>query len=291
VPSSPICTCLSCPAHDRGPATSCAVYPSSSITDAQWAVLAPLLPPPGNAAGRGGRPEKHPRRQVLDAIFYLVRGGIAWAQLPRDFPPHQTVYGMFTRWTRAGAWQQIHDATRDLVRVHEGRDPAPTAAIIDSQSVRGADTVPGATRGYDAGKKINGRKRHIAVDTGGLLLAIVVTIAGIQDRDAAHRLLTALTGRFSTISLVWADGGYAGRLLIWATKVLHLTVEVVKRTDDVKGFKVLPRRWVVERTFAWISKYRRCVRDYETLPTHHEAMVHISMIMLMSRRLARTGDW
>jgi transposase len=291
VPSSPACTCLSCPAHDRVQNTPCPVYPTSSITDAQWAVLAPLLPPPGNTAGRGGRPEKHPRRVVLDAIFYLVRGGIAWAALPRDFPPHQTVYGLFGRWARQGMWQQIHDALRDLVRVHEGRDPLPTAAIIDSQSVRGADTVPGTTRGYDAGKKVNGRKRHIAVDTGGLLLAVVVTIAGIQDRDAAYRLLTQLRGRFSTVSLVWADGGYAGRLVIWARKVLALTVEVVKRTDDVKGFAVLPRRWVVERTFAWISKFRRCVRDYETLPAHHEAMVHISMIMTMSRHLARTGDW
>jgi transposase len=267
------------------------VYPTSSITDAQWAVLAPLLPPPGNTAGRGGRPEKHPRRLVLDAIFYLVRGGIAWAALPHDFPPHQTVYGLFGRWARHGVWQQIHDALRDLVRLHDGRDPLPTAAIIDSQSVRGADTVPATTRGYDAGKKVNGRKRHIAVDTGGLLLAVVVTIAGIQDRDAGHRLLTALRARFSTIGLVWADGGYAGRLLIWARTVLALTVEVVKRTDDVTGFAVLPRRWVVERTFAWISKFRRCVRDYETLPAHHEAMVYISMIMTMSRRLARTGDW
>lgn len=291
MPSSPACTCLSCPAHHRVQNTPCPVYPTSSITDAQWAVLAPLLPPPGNTAGRGGRPEKHPRRRVLDAIFYLVRGGIAWAALPRDFPPHQTVYGLFGRWARRGVWQQIHDTLRDLVRVHEGRDPLPTAAIVDSQSVRGADTVPATTRGYDAGKKVNGRKRHIAVDTGGLLLAVVVTLAGIQDRDAAHRLLTQLRGRFSTVSLVWADGGYAGRLVIWARKVLALTVEVVKRTDDVKGFAVLPRRWVVERTFAWISKFRRCVRDYETLPAHHEAMVHISMIMTMSRRLARTGDW
>lgn len=291
MPSSPACTCLSCPAHDRVQNTPCPVYPTSSITDAQWGVLAPLLPPPGNTAGRGGRPEKHPRRLVLDAIFYLVRGGIAWAALPRDFPPHQTVYGLFGRWARQGMWQQIHDALRDLVRVHEGRDPLPTAAIIDSQSVRGADTVPATTRGYDAGKKVNGRKRHIAVDTGGLLLAVVVTIAGIQDRDAAHRLLTQLRGRFFTVSLVWADGGYAGRLVLWARKVLALTVEVVKRSDDVKGFAVLPRRWVVERTFAWISKFRRCVRDYETLPTHHEAMVHICMIMTMSRRLARTADW
>jgi transposase len=291
VSSSPTCTCLSCPVHDRGPVVSCRVYPSSSITDAQWAVLEPLLPPPGNTRGRGGRGEKHSRRLVLDAIFYLVRGGIAWAALPQEFPPHQTVYGIFGRWAKAGAWAQIHDALRDLVRVHEGRDPQPTAAVIDSQSVRGADTVPTRSRGYDAGKKVNGRKRHIAVDTGGLLLAVVVTVAGIQDRDAAHRLLTALASRFSTISLVWADGGYAGRLVVWAKKVLSVTVEVVKRTDNVKGFHVLPRRWVVERTFAWISKFRRCVRDYETLPTHHEAMVHISMIMTMSRRLARSGDW
>jgi transposase len=261
------------------------------LTDAQWAVIEPLLPPPGNTGGRGGRPEKHPRRLVLDAIFYLVTGGIAWAGMPHDFPPHQTVYGLFRRWVRAGVWLQIHDALRELVRTYEGRDPVPTAAIIDSASVRGADTVPVASRGYDAGKKVNGRKRHIAVDTGGLLLAVVVTVAGIQDRDAAHRLLTVLRARFSTISLVWADGGYAGRLVVWARFVLGFAIEIVKRTDDLSGFRVLPRRWVVERTFAWISKRRRCVRDYETLPEHHETMLHIAMIMTMSRRLSRTGDW
>jgi transposase len=139
--------------------------------------------------------------------------------------------------------------------------------------------------------KVNGRKRHIAVDTAGLLLAVVVTMAGIQDRDGGTPLLAQLRQRFSTLTLVWADGGYAGRLLIWARKTLTLTVQVVKRTDDTAGFQVLPRRWVVERTFAWISKHRRCVRDYETLPEHHETMIYISMIMLMSRRLARTGDW
>lgn len=289
---SSACACVSCPVHDQTSTPArCRVYPSSSITDAQWAVLEPLLPPPGNTRGRGGRPEKHPRRRVLDAIFYLVRGGIAWAALPREFPPYQTVYGAFRRWARDGSWQRIHDALRDLLRVYEGRDPAPSAAIIDSQSVKGADTVPGISRGYDAGKKVNGRKRHVAVDTGGLLLAVVVTMAGIQDRDGAHRLLTALRTRFTTINLVWADGGYAGRLLTWAKKTLSVTVEIVKRTDDLTGFTVLPRRWVVERTFGWITKYRRCARDYETLPEHHEAIVYITMIMTMSRRLARTGDW
>ncbi|MFG2059436.1 IS5 family transposase [Micromonospora sp. NPDC048930] len=195
---------------------TCGFYPSSSLTDAQWAIIEPLLPAPGNTAGRGGRPEKHPRRLVLDAIFYLVRGGIAWRQLPVGFPPPTTVHDRFRAWAKSGVWRAVHDALRDLVRVYEGRDPQPTAAIIDSQSVRGADTVPRTSRGYDAGKKINGTKRHLAVDTGGLLLAVIVTMAGLQDRDAAHRLLAGLRERFTTIALVWADAGYAGRMLAWA---------------------------------------------------------------------------
>jgi len=259
------------------------------MTDAQWVIIEALLPAPANTAGRGGRPEKHPRRLVLDAIFYLVRGGIAWRQLPAGFPPATTVYDRFRAWAKAGVWQAIHDALRDLVRIYEGRDPRPSAAVIDSQSVRGADTVPRTRRGYDAGKRVNGTKRHLAVDTGGLLLAVIVTMAGIQDRDAAHRLLARLRERFTTITLVWADAGYAGRLLVWASNVLQLTVQIVKRSQP--GFVVLPRRWVVERTFAWVSKHRRCVRDYETKPDHHEAMIYIAMIMTMSRRLARTGNW
>lgn len=258
------------------------------MTGAQWALLEPLLPPAGNTAGKGGRPEKHSRRLVLDAIFYVARGGISWAQLPSDFPPAKTVYDIFRRWSKAGVWHRIHDALRDRVRVRAGRNATPSAALVDSQTVRGADTVPSASAGYDAGKKTKGRKRHIATDTLGLLLVVVVTSAAIQDRDGAHRLLAALRSRWSTVSHVWADGGYAGRLLPWAKRVLGLTVEVVKRTDKVVGFRVLPRRWVVERTFGWITKHRRCVRDYETLPAHHEAMIHIAMIMTMSRRLART---
>ena len=284
---SPVCTCLSCPTHvvaiERP--SACGFYPSSSLTDGQWKLLEPLLPAPGNTAGRGGRPEKHDRRRVLDAIFYLVRGGIAWAALPAEFPPAKTVYGIFRRWAAAGAWIRIHDALRDRARIRAGRHPLPTAAVIDSASVRGADTVPARSRGYDAGKKVNGRKRHLAVDTGGLLLAVVVTIAGIQDRDGAHRLLTALRAKFATIGLVWADGGYAGRLVTWAQTVLAFAVTIVKRTDDLTGFQVIPRRWVVERTLAWISKHRRCVRDYETRPEHAEAMVYIAMIMTVTRRL------
>ncbi|WP_370651755.1 IS5 family transposase [Frankia sp. Cj3] len=262
-------------------------YPSSTITDAQWRVLEPLLPAPGNRAGKGGRPEKHARRRVLDAIFYLVRGGLAWRQLPVEFPPWRTVYGLFVRWRTAGSWQAIHDALRDRVRVAAGRSPFPTAAIIDSQSLKGADTVTNGSRGYDAGKKINGRKRHIAVDTLGLLLTVVITAASVQDRDGAPPLLARLRERFSLVSVVWADGGYAGRLVRWARQVLKLTVTVVKCGDDVSGFVVLPRRWVVERTFGWIIRYRRCVRDYERLPVQHETMVYIVMIMLMSRRLAQ----
>jgi transposase len=239
---SPGCSCLSCPTHavsgERPP--TCGFYPSSSMTNAQWALIEPLLPPPDNTGGRGGRPEKHPRRRVLDASFYVVRGGIAWAALPAEFPPAKTVYGLFRRWVRAGAWARLHDALRDRVPVAAGRSPQPTAAIIDSASVRGADTVPTTSRGYDAGKKVNGRKRHLAVDTAGLLLAVVVTIAGIQDRDGAVRLLTALRAKFSTITLIWADGGYAGRLVTWARSVLTFTVTIVKRTDDLAGFRVIP---------------------------------------------------
>jgi transposase len=182
---SPVCSCLSCPTH-AGAAerpAACGFYPSSSMTDAPWALLEPLLPPPGNTGGRGGRPEKHPRRRVPDASFYLVRGGIAWAALPAEYPPAKTVYGLFRRWT-AGVWARIHDALRDRARVRAGRCPHPTAAVIDSASVRGADTVPARSRGYAAGKRVNGRNRHLAVDTGGLLLAVGVTIAGLQDRDA-----------------------------------------------------------------------------------------------------------
>jgi transposase len=263
------------------------MYPSSSMTDPQWARIEPLLPPAGNTTGKGGRPEKHSRRTILDAIFYLVRGGIAWRQMPKDFPPPMTVYDTFRRWVRSGAWQRIHDALRDGLRIALGRKALPTAAIIDSQSLQGADTVPGSSRGYDAGKKTNGRKRHIAVDTNGLLLAVAVTHAGIQDRDGACRLLATLRAAFSTISLVWADGGYSGRLVDWAKKVLALTVSITKRTDtSPAAFAVIPRRWVVERTFGWLIKHRRLVRDYETLPTTHEAMIHIAMIATMSRRLA-----
>jgi transposase len=258
------------------------------MSDGQWEAIEAVLPPAASRIGRG-RPEAHARRLILDAVFYLVAEGIRWRALPKEFPPWQTVYGFFTRWRDDGTWQRVHDALRDQVRVLEGRDPLPTAAVIDSQSVKGAETVGAARRGYDAGKKINGIKRHVAVDTLGLLLVVMVSTAGVQDRDGAFRLLSLLRERFSTIQLVWADGGYAGRLVTWAAKVIRLSVTVVKRSDDTKGFAVLPRRWVVERTLAWLTRNRRLVRDYERRADTHEAMTTIAMIALMSRRLARAA--
>jgi transposase len=177
---------------------------------------------------------------------------------------------------------------RDRLRARDGQDRCPTAAIIDSQTVPAADTVPRSSRGWDGGKRTNGVKRHVAVDVNGLLLTVVVTAASIQDRDAAHRLLTALRGRFSTIRLVWADSSYPGRLTVWAKYVLALPMQIIKRIPGATGFHVRPRVWVVERSFAWINKHRRCVRDYETRPDHHEAMVHIATIATMTGRLART---
>jgi transposase len=261
-------------------------YPSDT-TDAQWALLDRLLPEPAWLAGAGGRPEVHCRRQIVDAIFYLVDNGNKWRSLPVDFPPWSTVYNYLAGWEKAGVSQQVLDGLRDRVRLAQGRAAAPSAAIIDSQSVKAAETVGKPSRGFDAGKKINGRKRHIAVDTLGLLLCVLVTAASVQDRDGARPLLTTLAASCRRVRLVWADGGYAGKLVDWARTGLRLVVQIVKRSDTAIGFVVLPRRWVVERTLAWITRHRRCVRDYERLPAHHEAMVRWSMIRITSRRLAK----
>ena len=246
-----------------------------------------LLPDPGWLAGKGGRREVHCRRAIVDAIFYVVDNGIKWRALPADFPPWSTVYNYFATWEAAGLTQNVLDCLRDRVRLREGRSAAPSAAVIDSASVKAAETVAKPSRGYDAGKKINGRKRHIAVDTLGLLLCVVVTAASVQDRDAAPALLRQLAACCQRIKLVWADGGYAGKLLSWTKDHLGLRLQIVKRSDDAEGFVVLPRRWVVERTLGWISRHRRCARDYERLPQHHEAMVRWTMIRITSRRLAK----
>ena len=261
-------------------------YPSDA-TEAEWALLEPLLPRPACQTPLGGRPEKHPRRDVVDAIRYVTDNGCKWRALPADFPPWQTVHGFFTRWKATGALGQIHDRLRDHVRIRAGRDPRPTAGSIDSQSVRAAETVGKPGRGYDAGKRINGRKRHIAVDTMGLLLMVMVSAANLQDRPAARQLLPLLHSAHHSIRHLWADGGYHGTLAEWAKTTLGITIEIVNKLAGQTSFVALPRRWVVERTFSWITQARRNVRDYERLSEHSEAFIHWSMITMMTRRLAR----
>lgn len=260
--------------------SSPARYPSD-LTDAQWALIEPMV-----AVKPGGRPAKHPRRRIVDAIFYVNRTGCSWRQLPHDFPPWDTVYWYFQRWAEDGTTDRIHEALRDAVRDADGRDPMASAGIVDSQSVKGADTVSKESRGYDAGKKINGRKRHIVTDTLGLLIVVIVTSAALQDRDGGRLVLARARMTMPSIVLVWADGGYAGKLLAYAQHHLRIAVQIVKRTDKRPTFEVLPRRWVIERTNSWLMRTRRLARDYERLPEHAEAMVKWSMIGIMTRRLA-----
>jgi len=263
-------------------------YPSD-MSQAEWAVCEPLLPAPAWLAGRGGRPASWCMRDITDAIRYLTHNGPVWRALPADFPPAGTVYWWLDKWQADGSAEQMHDDLRDRVRLAAGRTAAPTAAVIDSQSVKGSEMIARTRRGYDAGKKINGTKRHLAVDALGLLLTVLVTAASVQDRDAAKPLLWNLRKAFPSVKLAWADGGYAGKLVTWAAAKLkpRLALEIVKRPDDLHTFKVLPRRWVVERTLSWITRHRRTVRDYERLPAHHETYVHWAMIIVMTRRLAR----
>ena len=264
--------------QDRSPR-----YPSDT-NDEQWEGIEPLLP----SVKTGGRPEKHPRRAIVDAILYVVRAGCSWRQLPADFPPWQTVYWYFNQWEQAGATEKILPVVRAQLRVQEGRNPEPSAGLIDSQSVKGADTVGRDTRGYDAGKKINGRKRFIVTDTLGLLLVVVVLSASVQDRDGAKSVLLDTYLR-TPVRFVFADGGFAGRLLDWATQILRTTVHIVRKPADQRGFAVIPRRWAVERTFAWLSAHRRLARDYERDPAMSEAMIRWAAINTITRRIARRG--
>nr|WP_281244421.1 IS5 family transposase [Amycolatopsis xylanica] len=262
-------------------------YPSDT-TDAEWALLAPLLPRPACETAAGGRPEKHHRRAIVDALRYVTDNGIKWRALPSDFPPWQTVHGFFTRWSRTGVFEKIRDQLRGEIRLRAKRNPAPSAAVIDSQSVKAAETVGRPWRGYDGGKKIDGRKRHIATDTQGLLLVVLVTAANLQDRAAARLLLPALHAVQRGVRWIWADGGYTSADLVdWAQKTLRITLDIVKKIAGQKTFVILPRRWVVERTFSWITQARRNVRDYERLTDHSAAFINLSMITMMTRRLTR----
>ena len=258
-------------------------YPSDT-NDEQWAIIEPLLPP----VNTGGRPEKHPRRAVVDAILYVVRTGCAWRQLPADFPPWQTVYWYFNQWEQARVTEKILPVVRSRLRVQEGRNPEPSAGLIDSQSVKGADTVGRESRGYDAGKKINGRKRFIVTDTLGLLLVVVVLSASMQDRDGAKSVLLDTYLR-TPVRFVFADGGFAGRLLDWANTILATTLHIVRKPADQRGFAVIPRRWAVERTLAWLTAHRRLARDYERHTATSEAMIRWAAINTITRRIARGG--
>lgn len=258
-------------------------YPTD-LSDAEWHRIARLIPAPKP----GGRPPKYERRVIVDAILYIVRSGCAWRLLPKDMPPWSIVYHYFRAWKRNGLWQRIHDHLRAKLRQASGRERQPSAAVLDSQSVK--TTERGGVRGFDAAKKVNGRKRHILVDTLGLLLIVVVHAADMQDREGARQVLEVLAHRFRRLRLVWADAGYAGQLVEWVRSLRardKLRLEIVRRSDGVAGFAVLPKRWIVERTFAWLYRCRRLSKDYEYLTETSEAMIQVAMIHLMLRRLAR----
>jgi putative transposase len=253
----------------------------TDVSDAQWEIVRKLLPKPSGK----GRPQTVCRREVLNAVLYVNRSGCQWRLLPHDFPKWRTVYTIFRRWRKRGVWQAVHDALVRMVRKRAGKKPIPTAAIIDSQSVRTTESG-GDGRGYDAGKKIPGRKRHIIVDTLGMILAVIVHGADQQDNVGACLPLYSLWEKFQRIKVIFADSAY-GRsgLPEFVKSTLGFTIQTVLRPFGAKGFFVLPKRWIVERTFAWLGRCRRHSKDYETNPITSEAMIHISMIHLMLRRL------
>jgi putative transposase len=223
-------------------------------------------------------------REVVNAILYILRTGCQWRNLPHDFPPWGTVAWYFWLWSNDGTWTRIHDKLRELVRGEAGRESEPSAAIMDSQSVK--TTEVGGPKGYDAAKKVTGRKRHLLVDTMGLILLVIVHPADVQDRDGATSLLSLLVGRFPRLQLIWADGGYAGHLVAWVmlTFESRLRLEIVRRTEEHR-FSVVRHRWIVERTFGWLGRCRRLSKDYEALTGTSEDWIRLAMIGVMIRRL------
>lgn len=255
---------------------------TTDLTDAKWQLIEYCFP----KRSRTGRPRQHTYRELLNALFYLARTACQWRNLPKDFAPWRTVYHYFRLWKRTGLLEAIHVHLREHVRLGDGRKRHASAGILDSQSVKSTECSD--ARGYDAGKKVNGRKRHLLVDTLGLVLMVLVLPANLQDRDGAKQLLKAFFGRSRRRCLkhLWADGGYTGALVAWAQRLWRCTLQIVKRTD-AHAFRVLPRRWVVERTFGWLGRYRRLNRDYERQAQTGETMVYVAMIQLMLSRLTR----
>ena len=255
---------------------------ATDLTDAEWSVIEPLMPSPRYL----GRPRKTDLREVVNALLYIASSGGAWRLLPTDFPPFSTVQKYFYRWRDEGLLRTINNTLVMLAREQADRQPSPTAGVIDSQSVR--TTESGGIRGFDAGKKINGRKRHIVVDTLGLMVGLVIHSAGIQDRDGAPDVLKTILKRWPWLRHIFADGGYAGpKLRGRLEKVGKFTLEIVKRSDQANGFEALPRRWVVERTFAWLGRCRRLAKDFEKTIASSEAWIYIANIRFLTRRIAR----
>ena len=250
----------------------------SDLSDAAWEFIKSFIPVAKSSTRTGGRPEKYPKREIVNSILYVVSSGCRYADIPHDLPPKCITWKYFDCWSKNGVWKRINTALRRWVRLCVGRTENPSVGIIDSQSIKATDIA--LETGYDAGKKIKGRKRHLLTDTEGLLLDVRVHSAGIQDRDGAKMLLKHAHRTLDTLKKIFADGGYAGKLIPWVQARFGITLEIVKR-NELHTFVVLPIRWIIERTNAWVSKARRLSRDYEKKTLNQESMIYVRMIQLM----------